>query len=288
MIHLSDRIDRIGIGVSCVISLILAIFLVLVTSCTPDANATTLRVTEVKVVTHGATKWVKGAWKNASITDGLGPLTSIATYNKIGTDSTGHTLVPTATVDSFQFTSQVAATVSGLFCVRAQRRALYAPITSASCKTWTYTEQDQAPPASTIDSLWISGAFRTTGTGTIQLMATGETCTYTTVNYYQQDFAVLNSGQSQACGDAFDRNLKSASDFAFSEAIRVRDSFPTAAAKWDSASPNPYPTWSAELPHFVLDTHFEPNVGPDTFVAAGGQVVAIADYRAQHPGFTWP
>lgn len=258
---------------------------VLAIACTP-AKAETIKKLDVRVVTHQSTHWVVGFWKNAPITDGLGPLTNLLTWNKIGTDSTGHILAPTATVDSFQFTANVGTPVSGSFCVRAQRRALLA---SASCKAWTFNEQDQPPPASVIDSLRTAGVFRPIGSGTIQVMATGETCTYTNYNYYQQDFAMLDAGQSQACSDAFDRNLKAQSDFAFAAAVHTRDELPIAAAKWDSAAPNPYPQQYAELPRAILDTHFEPRpMSGDTFVAMNGSVVAIADYRTQHPGFTWP
>lgn len=119
-----------------------------------DANASIIKDLNVRISVNAmGTHYVVGYWTNAPITDGLGPLTANLTWNKVGTDSTGHTLSPTAKIDSFPIIANVGVQVAGTLCVKAQRRALSS---TAVCKAWTFTEQDQPPPPPVIDSTVIS------------------------------------------------------------------------------------------------------------------------------------
>lgn len=255
--------------------------------CAPDANAETPKALSVSVVMHAGSAWVVGSWKNGTVTDGKGALTNVLTYLVNGTDSTGHTLSPTATKDSFPLTTAVGVTQSGKFCVVAKRRALAAP---ASCANWSHTEADTPPPGSTMDSAFVRQAMLNSvllDTALVAIVSTGEECPAELRDYHHGMLIVPHGTQTPNCQAVFDgelteQNLKTLASIAAGYPwTTTQDSI------WRSLMPRPE---APDLPNTFISTHWFPGpmTGDTTVFGPGENNVPIATYRVNHPDFTWP
>lgn len=259
--------------------------------CTPEAKAEVPKTLAVTVVRHAGAAWVVGTWTNGTVTDGKGALDAILTYNKVeGGDSTGHTLSPTATKDSFPITATPAVPMSGTLCVRAKRRALLSPVTTSSCKAWSYTEADTPPPGPVVDSAFVRHALLDSKLVDTALIAltTGEVCPAEIRDYHRAMLIAPRSGasQTQNCQTVFAEDV-------------ARDNLRTLTAlaagyPWTATHDS---LWRADttvrptLPLVQVSTRWFSNpMSGDTLVFGGGtdNNVSIAVYRERHPGFRWP